>query len=65
MGMGKSFRLASKYAGDYGRMVLQFPNGNFTVVMDVRFPNDGQLRDNYEFMQEAEKLYNRRIRKSV
>lgn len=31
MGMGKSFRLASKYAGDYGRMVLQFPNGDFTV----------------------------------
>lgn len=65
MGVGKSYKLASKYEGDYGRMVLQLPNGDFTIVLEARFPSDGQLHDNFEFMREAEKLYHKRMRKSI
>lgn len=61
----KAYRLASKYDGDYGRMVLQFPNGDFTLVLEVRFPHDGQLQDNFEFMQGAEGLMRKRLNKSI
>ena len=62
---GRGYKLASKYDGDFGRMVLQFPNGEFTVVLEVRFPHDGQMSDNFEFMQGAEGLMHKRLRKSI
>ena len=61
----RTYRLASKFDGDWGRMVLQFPNGEFIVVMEVRFPHDGQIRDNFELMQAAEDLMRKRINKSI
>lgn len=65
MSNGKSYKLASKYSGNMGKMILQLPNGEFFDVAMIMFPNDGQLHDNYDFMKDLEKLYHTRIRKSI
>jgi hypothetical protein len=61
----KNYKLASKYDGDFGRVIVQYPNGEFYLVLEVRFPHDGQLNDNFESMKVFEKEYDRRLRKSI
>ena len=59
------FNLVSKLDGNIGAIYLALPNGNITDIMWIRFPNDKQVSDNVETMNNIIPILRKRIRRSL
>lgn len=66
MATGQSFKIVSKMAGNYIGIYYHVPQTGYTRKIAVlEMPNDSQVVDNVDFVNELCSLYRKRIKKSI
>ncbi len=63
--MGQNYKLVSKMEGNIAAIYFAIPSGECREICRICFPNDSQVNDNCDAINEISAVLKRRIKKSL